>query len=427
LEGVPVDVIPLKLKPNEKWRRALQKTSVDGGKLVASLQQIKVPGTADTDKSKDSKDDKAAKPQEAAGPQPNTLLADDTAWAILTPRKVQRVLLVTEGNVFLQKVFEANPLVQCEVSKTLPEKWPANTIVFLHRQVPEKLPPGDVFVIEPATSCDTWDIGEVIENPIVTQQDTTSPLMTHVRLDNVLMPEAKRLTFTGESQVLAGTLSGDPVYTILKRDGGKCLVLSVDLDRSDLAFRTAFPIMVTNALGWFHGDAGEMQSALATGQLAQFTPDKEKFDTKSKLALRSPAGREVNVAWHDTDPATPTAKDKTADKSATDSKAKQATNLPLESTEKTAEISVGPFDECGVWSVVAKTGPEKSTTLREFPVNLANERESDLRPREEVSPDSASVQLAGAWFSRPMWFYFVFCACAISVAEWFMYQRRVIS
>ena len=39
-----------------------------------------------------------------------------------------------------------------------------------------------------------WKLGEKLENPIVTKQDSDSPLMRHVRLDNVILPEAKQLT-----------------------------------------------------------------------------------------------------------------------------------------------------------------------------------------------------------------------------------------
>jgi hypothetical protein len=41
--------------------------------------------------------------------------------------------------------------------------------------------------------------------------------MAHVRLDNVLMPEARKLTFmpaAGKPQVLAGAVTGDPLYAL---------------------------------------------------------------------------------------------------------------------------------------------------------------------------------------------------------------------
>src|SRR5262249_2794196 len=142
----------------------------------------------------------------------NALTVDDTAWAILAAREPQPVLLVTEGNLFLQKVFEANPLVQCTVSKEIPKEWPRDTVVVLHRQVPAELPSGNVLFVEPAGNCNAWDIGATMENPIITQQQADSPLMAHVRLDNMLMPAAKRLAFKQPLDILAGTLAGDAIY-----------------------------------------------------------------------------------------------------------------------------------------------------------------------------------------------------------------------
>jgi hypothetical protein len=67
---------------------------------------------------------------------------------------------------------------------------------------------------------------------------------------------------------LAAIVTGETVYAAMKRPGGgSCLVLSVNLESSDLAFRTAFPILITNALSWFAGQPGELQPSLAAGQL----------------------------------------------------------------------------------------------------------------------------------------------------------------
>jgi hypothetical protein len=414
LDGVPVDVIPLRFKANETWRRSLQKTSIEGGTLVARLTQISVQAAGDENKQPQTVTD-----ANALAPSANALMVDDTAWAILPSRKLQRVLLVTEGNLFLQKVFEANPLVQCEVREDMPATWPADTIVVLHRQVPPVLPRGDVFIVDPTGSSDEWDLGAGIENPIITQQEADSPLMTHVRLDNVVMPQARQISFKATPQVLAGTLSGDAVYAAVKRDQGKCLVLSVDLDQSDLAFRTAFPIMVTNALGWFRGDVGELRSSLATGQIAKYLPEEDKLKSKSKLKLQSPSGREFDIAWNPT----ASVEDQEMHAEPNAGPAKRA----IGSAATVPEISLGPLDECGVWTLLAEELAERQTTLTELSVNLANERESDLRPPGEQVTDRVAASLAASWLARPLWFYIVGVACALSIAEWFLYQRRVIT
>ncbi len=162
LEDEPVDVVPLNLAPKEKWRQVFEKTSAEGGRLKATINRS------------------------------DALAADNSAWAILPVREYQNVTLVTPGNLFLEKVLEALPLVKLNVVKEAPKTVAPGTIVIYHRVVPESLPSGRIMVIEPERSSPLWTAGEKLPNPIVSKQDRDSPLMMHVRLDNILMPEARQ-------------------------------------------------------------------------------------------------------------------------------------------------------------------------------------------------------------------------------------------
>ena len=66
-------------------------------------------------------------------------------------------------------------------------------------------------------------------------------------------------------------VSGDPVYVALERPEGKAVVLTANLDKGDLPFRTAFPILVTNAQNRFAGNRGELREALPTGAVTEVT------------------------------------------------------------------------------------------------------------------------------------------------------------
>ena len=60
-----------------------------------------------------------------------------------------RVLLVTQGNLFLQKALEVNPLVELTTTKQLPANYAGGVVHVFHRLVPEKLPPGNSLVVDP--------------------------------------------------------------------------------------------------------------------------------------------------------------------------------------------------------------------------------------------------------------------------------------
>ncbi len=440
LDQIPVDVIPLRLKPDETWTRSIEKTSLDGGLLMASLTQLApetdAGGSADRESSAPSGSElqtvgPASGRSESA--ELNTLPTDDNAWAIVPPRIVQDVLIVTPGNLFLQKVFEANPLVNVTVRNDLPGQWPAGTIIVLHQLIPETLPPGDVLVIDPQADSDVWKLGDAIANPIVTEQDDASPLMTHIRLDNVLMPESRSLQFSRPHDKLAATVTGETVYALVNSSGSECLVLSVSLERSDLAFRTAFPILITNALNWFAGQPGELEVSLAAGQITQL----ESRSYASAQTDTHPGSAIAGVGMPFV------AGDESEVKACSEAKADQVQKnspwlvlrSPSGAESSLLSNQVGPLNEVGVWTVSSVEMPsagaddeskKEGRLIRRFAVNLANVGETDLRPVDGIAESEKSGR-TGGWFTRPVWFYLILLAYLFCTVEWFLYQRRFIS
>jgi hypothetical protein len=379
LDGQPIDVVPLQLKPGERTVQMFEKTSAEGGLLRARL----------------NRDD--------------ALAVDNSAVALLPRRNRQKVRLETAGNLFLEKVFEAMPLVDLELVKD-PAKGPPVSaglaLTVLHRRPLTALPAGPVLIIEPEGPSPLWQAGEKLQNPVVAKLDSESPLLSHVRLDQVLMPEARKLTIASRmtTKVLAESATGDPLYAVVDRPEGKVLVLTVDLDKSDLTLQTAFPIMMTNLLSWLAGTKGELREALAAGSVAELALAPET-DPGAVRLLRSPRGVERNLPG------------------------------------QAAKVHLGPLDRAGIWKVVRRlpAAQRKSTgqagsdaspagpseeTLREIACNLGDRRETDIRPPEHVEPRPVPA-LAG-FFRRPVWFYLLACAWCLTTWEWYLYQRRWI-
>ncbi len=425
LDDIPVDVLPLKLKPEELWSRSLEKTSLEGGTIKAVLTQI-AAGSLNEDGASESVG--SATTSAAL----DLLATDNTAWALLPARKTQRVLVVSPGNLFLQKVFEANPLVDVTVQKDFPEQWPSDSIIVLHGAIPAVLPPGNVFVVDGIGDCDQWEQGAVLENPIVTDQDESSSLMTHIRLDNVLVPQARQLQFKTPPHALAKTISDDVIYAEVKRDNGKCLVLSVNLDSSDLAFRTAFPIMVANSLGWFSGTTGELQVSVSTGSVSTMNVSTDDADAARAGVSNDPQQKDSLQG---------------SSQSAEETRRVNASLKAPSGTVEAVPLSVsedpnnsafvatfGPLDEIGIWTlspekktVTTAIAGESESQFAEVAVNLASERETDLRPLAQLLESTQSKDASSGWFSRPFWFYLIFIACVLTSIEWFLYHRRFIS
>ena len=366
LNALPVDVFPLTLKPGEVWRQVLEKTSLDGGTLTAKLNHE------------------------------DAFALDNQALALLPKREPQKVALIGSKNLFLRTALKVNALVDLAILEAPPAKYDPQTIYVFHQKVPEKLPAaGLFFVIDPEQSTDLWQLGEKLENPIVAKQDPDSPLLRHVRLDNVLLPEAKKLVPSAGAKPLVTAISGDPLIFAFEDTGRKILVLTTNLDLGDLTFRTAFPILVTNALGWFGGQSSELREALPAGAIASIDLPARTSSTQ-KIAAVSPRGDERV--------------------------------LPAE----LARVTLGPLDVCGVWRIISTdsasgTASQNSRTLTELACNLASSEESDLRVPTALLGQGESELETASWFNRPIWLYLLCAALVLFTTEWFLYQRRWIT
>jgi hypothetical protein len=381
LNGVVQDVVPLDLKPNGKWSQVIEKVSVDGGQLVARL----------TDKA-DGKIDYV-----------DALAADNRAIALLPKREFQDVRLTRpEPNLFLEKVLEANPLVRLAIVKqsdalaattASQTKSTPNLIRVFHKTVPTPMPPGPALVIDPSGDCDLWKLGDKLANPIVVSQDKETPLLANVRLENVILPEGRKLTFTaaaGKPRVLAAAVTGDPLLALIERPGGNVAVLTVNLDLGDLPFRTAFPILVSNTLAEFAGGRGELREALATGATTDVAlPSSPGIE---QMSLRAPNGT-VQL-------------------------------LP----RGVARTTIGPLDQCGIWSIL-DSQVKDAKPVEEIACNLASRAESDLRPPDGLPTQTTiiSAGVFGGFLARPLWYFLIAAAWLLATLEWFLYQRRWIS
>ncbi len=425
LEERLVDVVPMSLKAGESQTRILDHTSATGGRLVAKI---------------DSND---------------ALSTDDYAVSILPQRAPLPVTLVSKGSLFLKSVLESMPLVALTITDQAPESAPKGGLLVLDREIPSSLPRGRVLVLDPQNSTDYWTVGENLEQPLVARVEKDSPLTQHIRLDNVLFPGAKQLTFSKPIEALIRDPFDSPMLAKMKRTGGDVWILTCSLEQSDLPLRIAFPVLIKNAVEWFQGNEGQLRPVVPTGSLASFLIPTEELDSFSTFATSFPPTQtevdEKKVGLNSNDDAK-----ESAEAVESDSTVPQRRDLRVNSPSgRNSAISVqgdlamiGPILECGIWTVAPdidikskRAETADSTSKKEdvtrvdaqigkvdyrwaFASNLTNHSESDLKPRGELLPaDSLSVVSLGG---RAIWFYLSLIGLWLLVIEWWLYQRRVV-
>jgi len=361
-----LDVLPFTLQPGEIRREIIDNTTTSGGILKAVLTF-------------DETDDFESPAVHDA------LAADNWAFAVLPARETVPVTLVTDGNWFLQRALEASDLVDLTVTSERPAVIAPDSVLILDRHVPSIIPAGRVLVVRPDASSDLWSVTGTVEQPLVGKQDDSSPLLQHVRLDNVLMPSAVQMMPTAAHNVLVTAVSNDPLYVRFPRRDGDALVLNIDLSKGDLPLRTAFPILLTNAMTWFSGDEGTFARSVATGESITL-PWQSAGQTPANCELTSPSSRSQTCAVHNN------------------------------------RVTIPPLEKAGIWTLSATAKPVADSDRR-LACNVSNEAESDLRePARESTTTASALPDSG----RPLWFYAVLCALALLVAEWFLFQRRWI-
>lgn len=215
----------------------------------------------------------------------DALSCDNTARTVLGEKTKQKILVFGEDDFFLRKVLESMPNVEIVTIKECPENIEHNSVLVVHQTVPQKLPVGNVLIIDPRNNCDMFEVGDLIETPIIAFAETDTALLKFVRLENILVPGAHQLTFhkkenENRPKNLLATPENAPVFVQYQEK----LILTANLSQGDLTLRTAFPILFSNALTFFRGRGGEMNPVANDGEhIACFScniDDAEEYDLR---------------------------------------------------------------------------------------------------------------------------------------------------
>ena len=207
---------------------------------------------------------------------------DDTARALARPAAGYRVLLVTDGDVFLRQALGLLPGLQVTtVSSTAYAAQPTDVYVF-DRFLPSALPNAPLFVVDPPTGTAALPVGGTF-SPGTLRPAGPDPLLADVSLADVHVAASRDLSRAGFGRALV-TSQGGPLM-LLREEPSRGVLVGFDLHDSDLPLRAAFPILVDRLMRWLLPQAA--QPGYAPGQQVALGV------SGADLAVRRPDGREV--------------------------------------------------------------------------------------------------------------------------------------
>lgn len=190
------------------------------------------------------------------------LAVDNQASLVLPPPRPRKVLLVTQGNLFLERGLNVDPdviLEECAPDEfaTIGKKGAGYAMVVFDGSLPaEPLPPGNYLVFN-AFNAQTplTGAGSSMDTPNFVDQSRTHPVMRFVDLEGLSLAKSARAASAPWGQVLAEADSG-PIIAAGEHGGLRVVSVAFDLSDSNWPLRISFPIFLSNALSWLTAGSG---------------------------------------------------------------------------------------------------------------------------------------------------------------------------
>ncbi|HZZ43219.1 MAG TPA: VWA domain-containing protein [Tepidisphaeraceae bacterium] len=335
----------------------------------------------------------------------DALAADDVATVVVPPPKNLRVLLVTDGDYFLEKAINSlslkdpitiDPLAYEASFDHTDDSNPAKfDVIVFDRYKPQKLPVSGAFMYF-GTVPDHLKLKAVmdgdhfatIKGSEVLDWRRSHPLLRHLSLAKVEVAELIKLNVPLEDEVLVDGTAGP--LMVLHREGRQIhLVVAFDLLQSNWPLRVSFPVFMQNAMQF-----------LAVG---------------SEMGVResySP-GSTPRIPRMNIDRVDPNLKQVRLDK---------PNGTTLLTIPQTGDFALPPLDQVGVYTTTPAI-PQ----YEQIAVNLLDANESDLTPA--TSPPGGvgeSLAQAGGKSRLELWWWLIACgALPLLLIEWIVYTRRV--
>jgi hypothetical protein len=330
--------------------------------------------------------------------QSDALAADDSASLIVPPPKPLRVLLVTPGNFFLERVLHSLQLKNFKIlsPKDYVKEHPTDFDVYVFdRFAPDAkvLPPAGRFIdidaippgmtLKPVTAKGT---PVLLHDVKVLDWKRDHPVLRQLMLSRLFVADVLKLDIPAGDQILIdGTAA--PLL-LLHRQGERVhLVIPFDLLRSNWPMQLSFPIFMHNALRYMAlGSSMDVRQSYHPGD-APDIPRADVLDADPGLkpiALSGPGGTQSVAA------------------------------------PKEGDVVLPALNRVGVYTLKpAIPGHEK------LAVNMLSADESNMIPAPAPAGGEA-LQASGALRGRlDLWWWIIACLfLPMLLIEWYVYTRR---
>lgn len=229
-----------------------------------------------------------ARLQPAPGGAPDAFPLDDAAYAVYTPARTGRTLLVTPGNLFIEQLLASLDGVQAfrqspPSGGTLVLPTAAYDLYIFDGLLPAEIPPApaSLLLINPPDSPLLPVTGVFTDTQPASL--AASPLLAAVDWQNVHIRQARQVALPDWALPLISA-PGGPLLLAGEQDGRRIAALTFALQDSDLSLQTAYPILMANLVQYLLPESDPL-AASDTGLPASVPGLAPGFYTRQRVNL----------------------------------------------------------------------------------------------------------------------------------------------
>lgn len=331
-------------------------------------------------------------------PVPDYLAVDDVAYTVNAEASSGNILVVTEGNVFIERAFENLP--GFELATSTPDRGVISgefDLIVFDSWLPDQLPTDtDLFIINPPeetandlftiTGTSTASFIDPLTGGTLADDDRTRFL----DFSNVAIREFVTLENVGWADYLVETQEGLPLVIAGENEAQQIALMTFALQNSNLPLQLPWPILVAGLIEWYQPQRPINVTSIAPGEALNIRPTVNA----DEVIVETPTGERIEI--------------------------------PLESAEVFfAQTSIPGFYDLDI-RLDGETVQQDT-----FAVNLFSRSESNIRPVTELTiatnTGETIISSSGqeATGRQELWTYLVILGIGILLFEWWYYHRTI--
>ena len=319
--------------------------------------------------------------------QPDALLSDNQATLVRGSQPTTPVLLVTRGNLFLQKALQAVPGLS--LYQVTPRSFPtvdtsSYSVLVFDGFVPDRPPTKNALIVDPSDA--PWlPMEGVVRTPPITLWRNDDPTLAYVDLRSIRIARASHVKLPDWAHPLIES-NGVPLGFVGDDDGHRVVGLTFDLRQSNLPLSASFPILITNVMRFLIPSTVTQSASLAPDAPAIIQPP----PGVDRVVIDGPGNRHWTIV------------------------------------PKDQVVRFDQTERVGLYTATEYVGSQV-VAVEQFAVNLFNPGESNLLPRANLADHDSPVSPAPAQRLPVVHEYapwLLLLAVPLILGEWWWFHRR---